>query len=1166
MASPAGLRVFIDADGAAHGFSVEGFDFMSEGLSTFRYPAGARDWQWNNEGAVTFAVRGDEMAMVLPNVEATGTLRWRAEWYNDQWQVTRRVPAQGLKTSEAAALPDAPVWLDPKAPPISELTAYSPVTLSSRAARDYLDGEWREIEGDVPLPHIQLPVSDEVAPLALRWTDARTGKQTTLQPSQAQRDGQRTRWSGTAPDGSTWWLIVGESGADVLDAVVIVRSDEENCFRLSLGARYPAGEWTWFDDVQFSAPLQKNVRVRFDGTSPYGLTQRRSYYPFGVIASTSIVLVAETDGREPRHFQIEADSSESTLWIHYDLATSPGTEHFPNLATVRAQFRAAPRTEDHPFRAELRSWFERDDAWTRARVPVQGLWMPFTDIGSVANPADFHFAFFEKVGPFGADVDAARANGALTLVYTEPWLYWLPLPDSADWNREAAVRRMEVLAKTAVGKDREFASAGLLGATRDAELQPRMQFMVTPWSTGGRMEVSTDPELPVTSNAPVNRAMAEWRFIRESLDDPRVDGIYLDSMSAMEMIDYNPAAIAVADYPLTFVQADLKPGVAMPVSAVEFTSALAGYLHAHGKYLMGNFPLWKFPFFMPYIDIPGEETTWYSGKRYAPLSERERNYRRAMSGAKPFGFLQATHFADLTAADIEKYFRDCLAQGFLPSFFSHDGANDPYWVDASLYERDRPLFHRYMPLILRLSYAGWQPVPGATVSDARVIVEQFGSATNDAVWLTVRNTSDQPVVNALTLREGLMGRVLYDVNAGRVYPAGAQRIMNELSAHDVSLLLALAPEAVEREAEWFRSLTQHHPLYGAGAANLSSYLRENAAGFRTLLTEDEVAPNDGTSFALKILAAKEGIQFIGWGEDVPVGEAPTECVPGTPLSVRVPAFLVRAGEWSSISWRMSIDGEVQKFGRMIYFPKREDLALSGPPARVIASNGVATLAFSASNRAPDTIAFVLQLTDGMVTNARTIELAPGEATQKKVSVEAKGATSRRIAAQWIRKGSVEAEYETFAIFAPPLKHLGMKPGVRVTSDSAFSGYTTVPLNDGETESAGLMWNEGAFASADAPGPHWVRYQFPAPETVSAVTAYWNNEGGVLYASKRGEVWGQSAEGDWQKLGEYAGDGTSAVARVEFDATPVTAIEWRQPASSGAAARPDILWLVEVAIE
>ncbi|MCO5045901.1 MAG: hypothetical protein M9935_11625 [Kiritimatiellae bacterium] len=1113
MSSPAGLRIFVDADGPAHGFSASGFDFMAEGASVFRYPEGAADWRWDNEGSVIFAVRGNEMAMVLPNVNAAGTLRWRAEWYDGQWQVTRHVPAQGLIESEAASLPDAPSWLDPKVPSIAELKAFSPITLSRRAVRDYIEGDWTALASVPPLPSVTIPGDKRTAQVALRWTDPRTGKQTDLEPQEAMRDTERIRWSGEAPDGSTWWLVAPQRSADVLDVVAIVRSQAESCFRLSIGVRYPAGDWTWYDDVQFSTPLQKNVRARFDGTSPYGLNQRRSYYPFGVIASTAAVVAAETDGREPRHFQIEADSGESTLWIHYDLAATPKTEHFPGLATVHAQFRASPRLDAHPFRDELRSWFARDPEWTHSRAPVHGLWMPFTDIGSVSNPADFGFAYFEKVGALGADVDAARANGALTLVYTEPWLYWLPLPAAADWNRDAAERRMEQLARTSVGKEREFASAGILGVTRDADLQPRIQFMATPWSTGGRMEVNTDPELPVTSSATVNRAMAEWRFIRESLDDPRTDGIYLDSMSAMETMDYNPAAIAVADFPLTFVQADLKPGIAMPISAVEFTAALAGYLHAHGKYLMGNFPMWKFPFFMPYIDIPGEETTWYSGKRYVPLSERERNYRRAMSGAKPFGFLQATHFSDLSPADMEKYFRDCLAQGFLPSFFSHDGANDPYWVDAKLYERDRPLFRHYMPLIIRLSAAGWQPVPGAVASDERILVEQFGVATNDAIWLTLRNTSGASAVNTVTLREELKGRVLYDIQTGRVLSPGEPLPPVELASSEVRVWLALAPEAVGREATWFRSAADHHPLYEAGSINLASYEREREAGVR--------APSP--------LAAKEG-------------------------------------EWTRVKWQVSVAGKHVECERMLFQPPSEILAWSGPGARVVANAGVASLLFSASNRSAHAQTVVLKWGTGAATTAIERAIAPGEAIEESISVEAQGARSRRVIAQWVHNGIVKAEYESYTLFVAPLQHVGMKPGVRVTADSAYSGYTTIPLNDGETESAGLMWNEGAFASAETAEPHWVRYQFSAPKRVSSATAYWNEEGGVLYASRRGEVWGQTEEGTWTLLGSVSEAGTNARTRVAFEPTPVTAIEWRQPPSSGSVARPDILWLVELEVQ
>lgn len=1166
--TPAGIRVMVDQDGPAHGWTEWGFDRMAEGLATFRYPPGETTWRWESEGSVSFANRSNTLAMVLPNVEVNGSFTWLMEWYDGQWNVTRRFPAQGVQKERAENLPAPPAWLDPPAPDIAELMQYAPTTLMRNVRSNYFGRQWTRLAGVPSLPSLFVPGARVPAILELKWTDAKSGKASALVPQRADTDGVRTRWSGSTPDDGLWALVVDPVSDAEFEAVVIVRGQEEDCFRLSVGLAYPEAEWTWFDDVQFSKRILAGSRYFFDAPSPYGMTQRRSYYPFGVIASTAAVLVAETDGREPRHFQIDADGRDSTLWIHYDLATTPLTERFPNLAAVRARFRVEPRSEINPFRAELASWYARDPAWTRARVPVHGLWMPFTDIGSVSNPADFGFAFFEKVGLLGSDVDAARANNVLTLVYTEPWLYWLTLANTNDWNREGAMREMERLARGGLGREREFASAGLLGASRDANQQPRLQFLVTPWSTGARMEVVTDPELPTNSVATENRAMAEWRFIKESLADPRVDGVYLDSLSAMETMDYNPATLSVADYPATFVQADLKPGVAMPIQAVKFTAALEGYLRAHDKYLMGNFPAWRFPFFMPYIDIPGEETTWYAGKRYVPLSERERNYRRAISGAKPFGFLQATHFSELSSADMEKYFRDCLAQGFLPSFFSHDGANDPYWVDANLYERDRHLFRQYLPLTIRLSADGWQPVPAARVSDEAVLVEQFGATTGDAFWLTLRNPTDQPVAALLKLKEEAGPRVLYEVGTGRVYAPDADAPTSELSGDAVAVWLAVRPEAVAREVEWFKKNEEKHPWYQAGATNLASYARARDAGIAVGLGEKTHASRGAPVLTmLSVAASEEDTGFLGWLGDEGLLQSPIACPPGARVEITVPpAMDIRAGQWATLRWRMRIGGREYDFARMIRPPETDDLAWSGPPGRFVSENDAADLRFAVSNRSAVAQTVKLLWTGDVATGSAVVDLAPGAQTEKVVRVVSEGARSRRVVAQWSRKNRMEFESEVNVVFAAPLHHLGTKPGVRVTADSVFSGYSTSPLNDGILETVGMIWHEAAYASAETAEPHWVRCQFPAATTVRSVTAHWNEEGGVVYASRRGEVWGRLTDGAWSKLGEYNGDLPAKFAKVQFDPVEVDAIEWRQPASSGSSARPDILWLVELEIE
>ena len=1119
--SPAGLRILIDESGSVGGWSEWGIDRMSEGAGVYRYPQGEREWKWDDEGSAVFAARSNELAMVLPNVEARGAFRWIAEWYDDQWRVVRRYPAAGIITNNAGNLPPAPPWLDPPMPDIGELKRFSPASLSRRLQAEYFSPPWRVVEPMPPLPTLVLPGSEAPAELVLAWTDARSGRSVALQPENAETDGSRTRWRGSLPDGDAWVLVADGSSESEAAITAWIQAKRDRVFRLSLGARVPEGSWSWFDDMQFAERIEPGRRYAFDGPSPYGLTQRRSHYPFGVIASERAVVVAETDGREPRHIQIEAESDTRTLWIHYDLAATPGTKHFPGLAAVRARFRAEPRTEDQPFRAALRSWFARDPDWWTARTPRHGLWMPFTDIGSVSNASDFSFAYYEKVGPHGVDLDNARAAGALNLIYTEPWLYWLPLGNTSDWNRAATMRRMTDLARTAVGKDREFASAGLLGATRDASRQPRIQFLATPWSTGARMEVSTDPELPVSSNAPVNRAMAEWRFIRESLEDARADGIYLDSMSAMETIDYNPAALAVADHPATFVLADLKPGLAAPIQAVEFTAALAGYLRSRGLYLMANFPCWRFPFFMPYIDIPGEETTWYTGKQYTPMSERERNYRRAISGAKPFGFLQATHFADLSRADMEKYFRDCLALGLLPSFFSHDGANDPYWVDAKLYERDRPLFREYLPLTIRLSESGWQPVPSASFSAPEAQVEQFGATASNVFWITLRNTGSRVVTGSLRARPEAADRIVYAVGAGRVLaaPADAQEI--ELEPGEVAVWAFVKPDALASTAAWFRRFAVHHPLYLAGAVNLASSARVLAQGAKP----EDLAPA---------------------ADDTTVMEA-------------------HNGRWSRGRWVFATAGRTAAFERITFVPRRLPLVLSGPEGRHIAAADSAELQFAASNRSAEAQAVVFSVFGDDLRERFEWTLAPAVATQAVIRVPSAGARMRRVIARWELGGRIEREHEVFAIFAPPLDHLAARPGVRVTADSAYSGYTTAPLHDGVIETAGLTWYDAAFASAETAEPHWIRVQFPEPGMVSSVTAHWNAEGGALYSSRHGEVWGLLPDGRTTKLGAFEGASTGAATRVSFAPSRVSGIEWRQPPSGGSTARPDLLWMVELEV-
>jgi hypothetical protein len=86
-----------------------------------------------------------------------------------------------------------------------------------------------------------------------------------------------------------------------------------------------------------------------------------------------------------------------------------------------------------------------------------------------------------------------------------------------------------------------------------------------------------------------------------------------------------------------------------------------------------------------------------------------------------------------------------LAYGMFPGFFSHNASQGHYFTRPELYNRDRPLFKKYVPLCKRVAEAGWEPVTLARSSDEHVYVERFGTR-----YLTLFN--DSPEQRTTTIR------------------------------------------------------------------------------------------------------------------------------------------------------------------------------------------------------------------------------------------------------------------------------------------------------------------------------------------------------------------------------------------------------------------------------
>ncbi len=107
-----------------------------------------------------------------------------------------------------------------------------------------------------------------------------------------------------------------------------------------------------------------------------------------------------------------------------------------------------------------------------------------------------------------------------------------------------------------------------------------------------------------------------------------------------------------------------------------------------------------------------------------------------------------TRFEEFSHELVEKYMKRSLAYGMFPGFFSHNASQGHYFSRPKLYERDRGLFKKYVPLCKLVAEAGWEPITLARSSDHHIYVERFGSR-----YLTIFNDSAERRTVTITLEK-----------------------------------------------------------------------------------------------------------------------------------------------------------------------------------------------------------------------------------------------------------------------------------------------------------------------------------------------------------------------------------------------------------------------------
>ncbi len=522
----------------------------------------------------------------------------------------------------------------------------------------------------------------------------------------------------------------GAEGARVIEATLASAVKEDRLltfvYIVPIAKSEGKGNATFFKspvETLFLTP--HSPEVKYVTTRNVGSNGKLSRYPFAAV---------EVDGKGyalgihpdfPAYYRVVFNPKLNEIYIAFDVAL---TSEAPS---AKFAFCVYTFVAKDGFRGALAKYYALFPDAHRVRVPRQGAWMPFYSISKVKDWQDFGFAFKEGDGEIPWD----DGHDILTFRYTEPSTWWMKIPGN-DQSYAAATQEVQRL----VAAGNKQAKAWKTSAFQSASGVAPGRILDTPWCKGIVWNLNTAPGIAgEITDFKNKRGDLEKRYSKKY--PLGCDGEYFDSAEGYvtDQMDFCRDHFAAMKTPLTFTRDAKKAGIYKGMIFFEYIRAIAKEVHSRGRYTMANCTPIAWTFLVPYLDVLGQETQWNHNGKWSPMSLEEMYYRRAICGKKPYCFLMNTDFTKWTYEMSEKFMKRSLAFGMFPGYFSADAATGHYFSQPKLYDRDRPLFKKYMPLCRKVAEAGWEPVQGiASVAPQGVVLERFGKDVTNC-YLTVYN-------------------------------------------------------------------------------------------------------------------------------------------------------------------------------------------------------------------------------------------------------------------------------------------------------------------------------------------------------------------------------------------------------------------------------------------
>jgi len=141
----------------------------------------------------------------------------------------------------------------------------------------------------------------------------------------------------------------------------------------------------------------------------------------------------------------------------------------------------------------------------------------------------------------------------------------------------------------------------------------------------------------------------------------------------------------------------------------------------------------------------------------------------------------------------------------------------------------------------------------------------------------------------------------------------------------------------------------------------------------------------------------------------------------------------------------------------------------------------------------------------------------------------------------------------------------LKPSL-IKVDSSFNGYSEKPLTSGITDVrrvAAMRYNQGNWASAETPDPHWIELDFANARRLAAVYVFWGFDHHRYLPSRRVELQTPDEHGEWRTISDVEpGDDYDRTA-FEFDPVETSRVRILQPAQNGPKNRQFVMWVRQV---